>query len=401
MNLEEEHSLEESFWRDRWWSIESMFSFPRNSQAIFTNSFSGLFNIGISTFDECAKRELKRKERDLSSDRISEVLRGIMELSIIGYVAYRSYYGDAKDAIPAYFMGKMFYRGILDLFRSIVHQTKVKGEVEVITEVTNLVYDEMDADEEKEELVVTKNSKITFENFCFGFPSKKKLHFENINFEITLGASYALIGINGEGKTTLINFLIGRLFSTSGNILIDGVPTSRIKKAVLANFFSVYSPDFMIMDCLSAREFIDPERRLTDEQCWKIFQDVHLNKKLEEYGLETIIGAGYPKGTGFSTGEEQKLLIARLLAQLVMKKTFVIGDEITANIAEYEQEYFINLIKSYSLGCIFITHTQKVVAGCDRIIACVDRKLYNNEEFEKLESDTKNKILQLIKTSKE
>ena len=61
-----------------------------------------------------------------------------------------------------------------------------------------------------------------FRNVSFGYPRKSKPVLENVNFRLEPGERIALVGANGQGKTTIVK-LMTRLYDvTSGQILLDG-----------------------------------------------------------------------------------------------------------------------------------------------------------------------------------
>ena len=52
---------------------------------------------------------------------------------------------------------------------------------------------------------------------------EKRIVFENVDFSLKEGASYAIVGKSGVGKTTFLNILGGLENPTSGKVLIDDV----------------------------------------------------------------------------------------------------------------------------------------------------------------------------------
>ncbi len=63
---------------------------------------------------------------------------------------------------------------------------------------------------------------IKFENVKFRYPSRKKIVFKNLNFEITPGQKVAFVGFSGRGKSTIIQLLLRYYDILEGRILIDG-----------------------------------------------------------------------------------------------------------------------------------------------------------------------------------
>jgi ABC-2 type transport system ATP-binding protein len=65
-----------------------------------------------------------------------------------------------------------------------------------------------------------------------------------VSFSIERGEIVGLVGLNGAGKTTIINMILGVLAPTSGAARIDGIDVATKREAALAraNFSAVYAP---------------------------------------------------------------------------------------------------------------------------------------------------------------
>src|SRR5205085_5115842 len=64
---------------------------------------------------------------------------------------------------------------------------------------------------------------ILFDGVSFSYPGAKRHVLDRLNLRIAPGERIALVGANGEGKTTVVK-LLARLYDpTGGRILLDGV----------------------------------------------------------------------------------------------------------------------------------------------------------------------------------
>ncbi len=72
-------------------------------------------------------------------------------------------------------------------------------------------------------------SYITFESVSYTYPNETTPALENINLRIKAGEQIALIGKTGAGKSTLASFLLGFIQPTTGSILVNQLPITRMR----------------------------------------------------------------------------------------------------------------------------------------------------------------------------
>ena len=96
---------------------------------------------------------------------------------------------------------------------------------------------------------------VEFRNVSFAYPGTTRLVLKNFNFHLRPGERVALIGENGQGKTTIVK-LITRLYDpTEGQILIDGVDLRDYDMEDLCHEIGVIFQDFMRYE-MTARDNI-------------------------------------------------------------------------------------------------------------------------------------------------
>src|SRR3982074_1846844 len=94
-----------------------------------------------------------------------------------------------------------------------------------------------------------------FRNVSFSYPGSSRLILDGLNFRLHPGERIALIGENGQGKTTVVK-LITRLYDpTEGQILLDGVDLREYSIEDLHRQIGVIFQDFMRYE-MTARENI-------------------------------------------------------------------------------------------------------------------------------------------------
>ena len=219
---------------------------------------------------------------------------------------------------------------------------------------------------------------IEFENVTFGYPGTDRLVLNSLSVKFEKGQRVAIVGENGEGKTTLVK-LIARLYDpTEGRILLDGRDLRDYNVEELRQEIGVVFQDFIRYD-LSARENIAVGSigRLTDDEAlWEASRKSNVAELLEKFPdkLEQILGRRFEGGTDLSGGEWQRLAIARAYLR---DAQILILDEPTAALdplAEYEVfQKFAELAQDKL--AIFISHRLSTVRMADRILLLSQGKI--------------------------
>jgi len=210
-----------------------------------------------------------------------------------------------------------------------------------------------------------------FQNVSFQYPGTERMILNSLNLRVEPGERIALIGQNGQGKTTIVK-LITRLYDpTGGRILLDGVDLRDYQIDDLCSQTGVIFQDFMRYE-MTAREniavgrieFIGDDRRI-HEAAEKSLADGVIEKLGEKY--EQMLGRRFEGGVDLSGGEWQKLALARAYLR---DAQVLILDEPTAALdarAEFEVFQRFNELTTGKMA-LFISHRFSTVRMAERII---------------------------------
>jgi iron complex transport system ATP-binding protein len=179
--------------------------------------------------------------------------------------------------------------------------------------------------------------------------------FEDINFSITPGDIFCILGANGTGKTTMIKCLTGLMNPNSGEILVDGKNMKSFSPSDLAKKIG-YIPQihnstfpFTVLDVvLMGRSPHLDMFESPSEKDYKIALEA-----IESMNIGYIKDKAY---TEISGGEQQLVFIARVLAQ---EPSILILDEPTSHLDFGNQIRTLNIIKKLSsrgLAVIMSSH---------------------------------------------
>ena len=209
-----------------------------------------------------------------------------------------------------------------------------------------------------------------FRNVSFAYPNGREV-LSSVSFKLSPGERIALVGENGQGKTTIVKLLTRLYDPTAGQILLDGVDLREYDQQDLWREIGVIFQDFMRYD-LTATENIAVGRIEEKDNIFRIRSAAQKSlaedviRKLPK-GYEQQLGCRFDGGTDLSGGEWQKLALARAYLR---EAQVLILDEPTASLdAKSEHEVFERFAE---LTCgkmaMLISHRFSTVRMADRIL---------------------------------
>lgn len=187
---------------------------------------------------------------------------------------------------------------------------------------------------------------------------------KNLNLEMEVGESLAILGQSGSGKSTLLTLLAGLDSPSSGSILLNGQDMQALSEEKLSKFraqnIGIIFQQFHLMSHLTALENVSLPLDL--------FKDPEASKKANE-ALENV-GLGKRKGHfpyQMSGGECQRVAIARAM---VVRPSILLADEPTGNLdsatGEYITDMVFDLVKAHKMTMLFVTHNEELALRCER-----------------------------------
>lgn len=261
---------------------------------------------------------------------------------------------------------------------------KAKVLLEVAASPSDEVFDIHSSDED------ANGNEIRVEDVVVTNPEKdiSLAWYEDI--VIPSGKIIALQGPNGCGKSSLVRCLNRYYPHTQGKITLLGKEQGFFSQKQLTDML-YYTPQssFFIAGTVRENLLYGVEREVSDEELVAALKNVHLvgtghNDTVirtdPREALDCMIGE---KADELSGGMKQRLSLAR--AFLRTPRVYVF-DEITANLDKDATNYVLTNIESHAkkigAGIVYISHDQKVVDRCDKVIALRNKLRKNSEEKE-------------------
>lgn len=313
------------------------------------------------------------------------------------FVVLKTFYG----AFP---VGNMvqYVSSLKRLTESFGELTIAIAENKIYCEHLKKLFDYLDIDARNEndvdilENVVGKDICIEFRNVSFRYPGSDTYVLKNINAEFHSGKRYAIVGMNGSGKTTFVKLLCRLYKPTEGSMYINGIDVKRIDYKEYIKSLSVVFQDFQLFSFgvgqnVSVNTEYDKQRV---EQCLVKTGVYDRISKMPEQ-LETCLYRDFSEnGVEISGGEAQKIALARALYKAA---PIMILDEPTAALDPIaEEEVYTKFSEISNEGLtIYISHRLSSCKFCDSVNVFDSGTIIQKGTHDELVSDKTGKYYEL------
>jgi lipoprotein-releasing system ATP-binding protein len=197
----------------------------------------------------------------------------------------------------------------------------------------------------------------------------------NLNFEVELGDSIAILGQSGCGKSTLLNLIAGLDSPSEGDVLINNINIAKLNEKDRTelrsnNFGFVYQFHHLLNDFSSIYNVALPLLIRGDNK-----ESAILNSKkiLTKIGLENRLNHNPSELSG---GERQRVAIARAM---VTEPACILADEPTGNLdaknAKDVLELILELNENNTTSLLIVTHDLSIANKMNRKLTLSNSKL--------------------------
>ncbi len=205
---------------------------------------------------------------------------------------------------------------------------------------------------------------IEFDHVRFGY-DKDKTIIKDFSAKAKAGQKIAIVGPTGAGKTTVVNLLMKFYDINSGKILIDGIPTSEMKREEIHSLFTMVLQDTWLFAGTLRDNILYNRAKISDDEIMKLCDTVGLTHfiKTLPHGLDTEIA----ENDSISAGQKQLITIAR---GMVEDAPFLILDEATSNVDTRTEELVQKAMDKLMEGrtSFIIAHRLSTIKNADLIL---------------------------------
>jgi ATP-binding cassette subfamily B protein/subfamily B ATP-binding cassette protein MsbA len=199
-------------------------------------------------------------------------------------------------------------------------------------------------------------------------PADRRVVLQGVDIEIPAGATVALVGASGAGKSTVADLLARFHDPSQGAITIGGVDLRRIRLADWRRCFGIVQQEVFLFDGTIADNIRYGRRDASDSDVEAAAEQANAMEFIRglEKGLHTDIGE---RGVRLSGGQRQRLAIARAF---LADPRILILDEATSSLDSASehliQQAMTSLLRSHGRTSLVIAHRLSTIRDADRII---------------------------------
>ena len=226
-----------------------------------------------------------------------------------------------------------------------------------------------------------------FRNVSFRYPGSSRGILEGLNFRLFPDERVALVGENGQGKTTIVKLLTRLYDPTEGQVLLDGVDLREYDLEDLYRNIGIIFQDFMRYE-MTARENIAVGRieaidnlPLLQEAAEKSMAGEGIARLSGRY--DQMLGRRFDGGVDLSGGEWQKVALARAYLR---NAQLLVLDEPTAALDARSEFQVFHRFAELTAGkmALFISHRFSTVRMADRILVIDGGRVVEDGDHEQL-----------------
>ncbi len=225
---------------------------------------------------------------------------------------------------------------------------------------------------------------IAFENVWFAYNGDDWV-LRDVSFQIPVGQHWAMVGVTGSGKSTIVSLLLRFYEPTRGRITVDGIDIREIEREALRSRIGFVPQDLYlfpgsVLDNLRLGEGIEAEQAIAAAESLQV--DRFISGLPESFETEVA-----ERGMNFSAGERQLLCATRAL---VAAPEILILDEATSAVDPQTEREVQQALRQLLEGrtTLTVAHRLTTILGSDKILVLDAGKLLEQgSHTELLEAD--------------
>lgn len=218
--------------------------------------------------------------------------------------------------------------------------------------------------------LIPERAGIFLENVTFAYGGDGPTVLQGLSTEIPYGRRTAVTGESGGGKSTLLKLLLGYYPPAEGRIRLQEVDLKTLKPEVWQQRCGAILQESRLFSDTLARNVALGQERIDRQRLLQAVRLAHLQPLIDRLplGLNTPVGRD---GTGLSRGQEQQVLLARLI---YFNPEYLLMDEVTSSLDPFQEMMIWDELCEFFSGktFIYVTHRLHALRSADQILVMRD-----------------------------
>jgi ATP-binding cassette subfamily C protein CydCD len=207
---------------------------------------------------------------------------------------------------------------------------------------------------------------VRFERVSFVYPGRSKPALSDVSLEIPAGATVALVGSSGAGKTTVANLLLRFWDPNSGTIRLGGIALPQLTLDGLRQRIALVALDSYLFNSTLEANILLARPEASRAALLKAVKQAALDEFVDGLpeGLATPVGE---RGVQLSGGQRQRVAIARAFLK---DAPVLVLDEATSHLDSVSEEQVRGALDTLMVDrtTILIAHRLSTIRAADRIL---------------------------------
>ncbi len=259
------------------------------------------------------------------------------------------------------------------------------GSVEVIDEEMHAVR----AHQEKSgsQRIKALSRGITMENVCYAYDVEDGDVLHDVNIDVPVNHTVALVGESGAGKSTLVDMMTLLLKPRTGELRIDGIPHEEVDLASWRDQIGYVSQETVVFDDTVANNICLWQGKIREdsalrERVIRAAERAHADHFIRDLpnGYQTVVG---DRGVRLSGGQCQRLFVAR---ELFKQPNLLLLDEATSDLDTASEQHIQDSIDALQgeVTVVIIAHRLSTVKNADRVYVLDEGRVIEEGSYDEL-----------------
>jgi subfamily B ATP-binding cassette protein MsbA len=261
--------------------------------------------------------------------------------------------------------------GIFILYEPIKTLSKIQMVMQQSIAATGAIFSILDSqpavqDAPDAQALNSSQGRIDFENVTFRYANTATDAIRNLNLHFEPGATHALVGASGAGKSTILSLILRLYDPTAGAVKIDGRDLRSVTQKSLREQMGLVTQETFLFHDTIFKNIQFGRLDATPEEIYEAAKAAYAHDFImaQPKGYQTVIG---DKGCLLSGGQQQRLAIARAILK---NAPILLLDEATSSLDSESEQQIQQALAKLAAGrtVIAIAHRLSTILSADQII---------------------------------